>query len=622
MSKINILSSKIYNRISAGEVIDRPYSVVKELVENSIDAGAKNISIEIENGGLSSIKIVDDGLGIEKTELEKSILPHATSKISKVEDLENISSLGFRGEALASIVSVAKVTINSKPQFQQFGGELVAEGGDIISISDSASSNGTEITVNNLFYNAPVRAKFLRSERSEENEISTIVARFILSHEDISFKLISNGKVLLQSFGDGFESVFINIYGIDALNNCFFVDTEKNGVKIKGYLGKHHFTKSNRSYQNVFLNGRYIVNQTISSAIMNAYSSYLMKRQYPVYALVVEVPVDVVDVNVHPNKIDVRFINNQIIYSAIYSVVSKVLDGTSEAVNIIKDNPQINHIQNNQLNTDKNQVKYDRHNMSKPFKFDGFVLNDSGTKNTNLDFKNINDNKTNDVLDIFAENKKYIEELEKKRASDAQNVNVVQESIEINKELKLVGQALNTFLILEDGTDLYFIDQHAGHERLLFDRINKSINSQNIPVQPLLVSYILSVNNAEYEFLLGKLEFFRSIGIDIDEYGNNSFKIYGLPLILTDIDLDKFFKDILSDLNELRKITINDILKEKIALKACKSAIKAGDKLDESEIKCLLNMLNGNLGLKCPHGRPVAIKITRSEIDKWFKRIV
>ena len=335
MAKINLLSSKIYNRIAAGEVVERPASVVKELVENSLDAGATSISIEIENGGISSIKITDNGCGIEKSELKKALMPHATSKISSLKDLDNISSLGFRGEALASIASVSKITIVSKIDETELGASIYSEGGTFSEPIDCGAIKGTEITVNNLFYNTPVREKFLKTARSEESEISSMVSKFILGNTSVAFKYTADGKIVYQSYGDGFESALICIYGPQILSDCFYIDTEKNGIKIKGYLGKHHFTKGNRTYQTVFLNGRYINNQTISSAVNNAYSSYLMKRQYPFYVLSLSVPTEIVDVNVHPNKLDVRFANNQIIYGSVYSVVSKVLDGTSEVLNIV-----------------------------------------------------------------------------------------------------------------------------------------------------------------------------------------------------------------------------------------------------------------------------------------------
>ncbi|MBQ3115621.1 MAG: DNA mismatch repair endonuclease MutL [Clostridia bacterium] len=621
MSKINILSSKIYNRIAAGEVVERPASVVKELVENSIDAGATSISVEIESGGISSIKITDNGCGIEKSELNKALLPHATSKISTLKDLDNILSLGFRGEALASIASVSKISIESKPATQEMGAKISAEGGDMSEIIDCGMVDGTIITVNNLFFNTPAREKFLKTPRSEEGEISSIMSKFILGNPNISFKYVADGKTIYQSYGDGLESAFVCIYGVDTINECFYIDTEKNGIKVKGYIGKHHFTKGNRTYQTTFINGRYIINQTISASISNAYASYLMKRQYPFYVLSISLPSEIVDVNVHPNKLDVRFSNNQIIYGTIYSVVSKVLDGSSEALNIVA---------NNQQNTIEKPIDYVTQNKefasnyprkskgNSSYTLDKITFSDA-YKSSGIKFDKIEESKP--AVDIFAENKAFLEKLEqekKQRLIDEAE----QKTIQIDRELKYIGQVLNTYLILDDGQDVYFVDQHAAHERILFDKINQTYKDGKIITQPLLLPYVLNANNEEFEFLSEKLEVFAKMGIEISEFGRNSFKISAVPTFLADMNLEKFFSSVLNDLNSFKALTINELLQEKLAQKACKSAIKSGDKLSEIQIKTLIDTLKGNIGLKCPHGRPVAIKITRTEIDKWFKRIL
>ncbi len=631
MGKINVLSSKVYNRIAAGEVIERPSSVIKELVENSIDAGATEVCVEIEAGGISFIKVSDNGCGIDKDDLLKSLLPHATSKILKVSDLDNIVSLGFRGEALASIASISKINVKSKPLTQSIGAEIYSEGGQIAPISDCASPNGTEITVKNLFYNTPVRAKFLKTERSEENEITALVTRFILGNPNIAIKYIADGKVCLQSFGDGVESAFVCVYGASVVKDCFYIDVEKHGIRIKGYIGKHYFTKPTRGYQTIFLNNRYVVNQTIASAISNAYSAYLMKRQYPFYSLSISVPTEIVDVNVHPNKTDVRFSNNQIIYGTVYSVISKVLDGSSEAINIVLENHkektsdiQLDYVINNAQKQPKSEKNY---------KFDSVLFNDSAV------CEKVNDVKTQNNSDIFAENKAFLEQLEKGKintkstnfevfnketSANKQQIknNYMQEQLGIERDLVFVGQALNTFLIYQDSDNLFLIDQHAAHERILFDKLNKSFDNNDIIVQPLLIPFVLTVNGNEASFINEKTQILTQLGFEISDFGNNTFKISGIPSFLSNINLQEFFDELLFDMDNLKQVTTQSILKERLAQKACKSAIKAGDKMSESETKCLLDLLKNNLGLKCPHGRPIAIKITKTEIEKWFKRIV
>ena len=306
MAKINILDSSIYNRIAAGEVVDRPYSVVKEFVENSLDAGAKNIEIRIERGGKDSVCVSDDGSGIERSELHAAFLPHATSKIARVEDLDLIRTLGFRGEALASIASVSHVRIRSRYKDAEEAYEISCAGGKIGDVIPCARDAGTEICAENLFYNTPVRAKFLKSDKGEEAEITNFVSRFILGNPSVAFRYYVDGKLILQSFGGGQEEALAAVYGGGIVAECYHIDAIKHGIHISGYVGKPSYTKANRTYQSVFVNGRYVLNNTISSAISNAFASYLMKRQYPFYVLFIDVPPEVVDVNVHPNKSDVR----------------------------------------------------------------------------------------------------------------------------------------------------------------------------------------------------------------------------------------------------------------------------------------------------------------------------
>lgn len=630
MSEINLLSSKIYNRIAAGEVVERPFSVVKELVENSIDAGSKNINVEISDGGKSVIRVFDDGSGIEKDQLKKALLPHATSKIATLDDLDDITTLGFRGEALASIASVSKITITSKPENQQSGARVSAEGGNIGEITDDASPDGTEIVVRNLFYNTPAREKFLKTDRGEESDISAIMAKFILGNPNVAFKYVADGKVVLQSFGDGLESAMISVYGSGIIKDCFYIDSEKNGIKIKGYIGKQYFSKPNRSYQSSFMNGRYVVNQTISAAVTNAYSSYMMKRQYPFYVLSVELPPETVDVNVHPNKTDVRFSDNRIVYGAIYSVLSKVLDGSGEALNIVVEKNSVNtnditndYVTHSGLNQSSAIVKEPKNvkGNEKNLPYENYSYNtlsfcDSG-KIDNLNVDGGNNAKPDD---IFAENKAYLESLEKKKEELLNKP--VQQVVEIETDLRFVGQVLNTFLVFDDGNDIYFVDQHAAHERILFDKFMDQIKSGTIDVQPLLIPYIENVNQEEYTFLLDNVKAFDALGIEISDFGKNSIKISTLPTCFIDMNVKGFLFDVLSDLRGLKSLSIDDILREKIAQKACKAAIKSGDSVSDGEVVIVAEAIKKNMGLKCPHGRPVVVKITRTEIDKWFKRIV
>ena len=680
MAKINILDSSIYNRIAAGEVVDRPYSVVKELVENSLDAHAKNITVAIERGGKDLICVTDDGDGIEKSELRAAFLPHATSKIAKVEDLDDIRTLGFRGEAIASIASVSRMRIRSRARGAGEAFELSCAGGTLGEVSPCPLGEGTEIGVENLFYNTPVRERFLRTDKGEEAEISSYVSRFVLGNPQVSFRYYIGGKLALQSFGGGEEEAVAAVYGGAAVQQCYRIDAVKHGIRLHGYLGKPSFTKPNRTYQSVFVNGRYVVNNTIASAIGNAYGGYLMKRQYPFYVLFVDVPPAVVDVNVHPNKADVRFENNQVIYGCIYSVVSAVLDGNAAALDFVvgaedaaaagdvskqEDAPKMAGISPSELENRReiaeNAVLHstvsetdrekDLFNFAPPSQMRGgerVVFHDSGAhpaapaaEKTGLPFPEAaaagavypKDSHAGAVYpktssagagpsaaspgeDIFAENKRFLAEQERMAREKAKQQKFVFE----NAVYK--GSLFNTYLIYEEGDNAYIIDQHAAHERLIFDRLKAEMEARKVVSQPMLVPYILTLNREEGAFFAEHLATIREIGFDIEEFGGGSFKISAVPLDLQDIDLSAFFADVLAEVGTLRAIKLSELLRDKLAMTACKHAVKGGMLLTDAEQQALFAMLHGDMGLKCPHGRPVAVRMTKAEIEKLFKRIV
>ncbi len=629
MSIINVLDKKVYTQIAAGEVVERPSSVIKELVENSIDAGATEIKINIFGGGKDVIEVFDNGSGIYKADLLKTIMPHATSKVRDLDDLYSIKTLGFRGEALSSIASVSKLKITTKRKEDEIGYTMEVEGGENPEIYVAPSNNGTYITVSNLFFNVPARQKFLKSVRAEENDVTDTVSRLVLANPNIAFKFLVNDTLVLASYGDGIEDAVTAVYGTEFLSQTFNISNYVHGVTIKGYVGKINFTKSNRTYQTVILNGRYIQNQTISSAIMNAYSGYLMKRRYPMAVLYITVPNEIVDVNVTPNKSDVRFIDNSVIYGAVYSTISKVLDGSDSALdiiipshnNVLKSPEQVKneaHIETpddsvivtTRGNQNLNTQKYKTDSFKKEF-LGSFTLF-SEDENVKSDVPQSKSTKEQD--DLFAENKKYIAELESKKFA-------VQEEIERPLQLKYVGQVLNAFLIFEMASDIYLVDQHAAHERLLYNKLLYQRTVKENPTQPLLVPYNLKVNDLEREYVLDKMPFLTNLGLDIELQTDGSFNVYSIPYELIDIELDKFFDDVLCDYS-LRRESVPEIIDQKLMQKACKSAVKAGMSLSTSEVDALITLLNGNINLKCPHGRPIAVKISRHEIDKWFKRVV
>ncbi len=655
MAKINILPAKVYNRIAAGEVVDRPASVVKELLENSIDAGATEIEIYIEQGGKQLIRVVDNGCGIERDDLQSAFLPHATSKISRAEDLESIATLGFRGEAIASIASVAQMSITSKTED---GGcyKLSCNGGELGQITEASGSKGTDVCVELLFYHTPVRLSFLKSDKVEEAEITTLVSRFILNHSNVSFTYYTDGKKTLQSFGGGDEEAMVSVYGASTIAQCFCVNAEKHGVKIRGYIGSQNFYKANKSYQSIFLNGRYIVNAAISSAISSAYSSYLMKRQYPFYVLHIDVPTEVVDVNVHPNKADVRFANNQLIYGCVYSVIAAVLDGQSKGVEYVVKAPFAEMDEVGQVETSKREEKVvevptftyaeAKKEVEKDSPFpsvkekkpplvivqgDKFipVQDDDESPETKREADNLSEllsglkfdapyKKTDvysDTVDNFAVNKQYLEQLDREKKQGQQ------EKISIF-DWQYAGKLFNTYLLYQYQNTVYIIDQHAAHERLIFDRLKEQLDKRIVIRQPMLVPYQIRLNAYESAFIRMQKHIIEDIGFTLEENVECTFEVTQIPLDLRNIDLDRFFHRILADMAGYKAIKLEDIVRERLASDACKAAVKAGMDLSRSEIDKLFELMNGDMGLKCPHGRPVVVKMTKTQIEKMFKRIV
>ncbi len=650
--KIRILGPEVYNQIAAGEVVDRPYSVVKELVENAIDAGSTEITVEIEGGGKSLIRVTDNGGGIAKDDLVNAFLPHATSKLQSASDLFGIATLGFRGEAIASIAAVSHMKIVSRVQNAE-AFSLAADGGVLGSVAQDAGAYGTEVTVRSLFYNTPARMKFMKTDHQEEGDVTQMMARFILSRPGITFHYLVNGKTRFRSYGDGLAAALAAVYGAEILGNLHELDADKHGIRLHGFIGNRFYSKPNRTYQSLFVNGRYVVNQTVAAAATNAYASYLMKRQYPFYVLFLDVPPEIVDVNVHPNKADVRFADNQVIYGSVYSVISAVLDGNSRALEyLVRENVPETRVSAATENAPEAEphrpetVAASEPARSAP-ESDGFripaVPKGRSGKETAVPSMTYEEAKRELAFDIppqagktvsarrglldpptvfsaaqptpkeaeaFEENRKYLLEQEKKQ----QRVDP--------KTLEFKGELFRTYLFYECGDDAYLVDQHAAHERIIYDKLRAQMESRTVVSQPMLMPFTLTVNAQEYAFLEKNFDIMREIGFEIEEFGPNCIKVSSVPADLMGMDLDEFFKEVLSGYESLRAIKLADILKDKLATAACKAAVKGGNRLTEQEVRALLERMDGNMGLKCPHGRPVAVHIAKSELEKLFKRIV
>ncbi len=655
MSIINILDKSVYNKIAAGEVVEKPASVVKELVENSIDANATNITIEILDGGITQIKVSDNGKGIDFDDFEKVFLPHATSKVKTVDDLSQIGTLGFRGEALSSISSVSKVTMASKVENCDSGYQIKVTGGDLGEIMPIGAVTGTYMLIEDLFYNIPARKKFLRKPKLEENEITNYVSRLIMANPNIAFKYMADNKIVYQSFGTGLFDAIYAVYGKSIIDNIVEFNYEKGDFKFSGYLGKPTYSKANRTYQTLIINGRYVINQTISTAIYKAYENFLMKGNFPFYVLNLEIPLDKVDVNVHPNKLDVKFENSNEVFGIIYNGVIDFLYNLNNAKTVVlsdEEEPEVDksklqvltdlrsqfvsnieEMSHSHTNGTENKEDYEIKEISLTGE-EEYEINKKRVEKVDLidNIKEANtDSKTIEkVIPFFTESlvdfkvaspQKY-EEFTKEntyKKPEIENVSVFDD----NTDIKVIGTLFDTYILIEQEGKFILIDQHAGHERLLFDRFSKELESKQVAIQPLLIPYILETNFMEYEFISENIETIQELGFDISDFGDNTFKINSVPLLFKDVNITEFFADILADLNGKIVLTKDQTIRDYIAKSACKSAVKGNDKLSKNEVITLVkDLYKPGQVLLCPHGRPIIVEFDKKEIEKWFKRIV
>ena len=659
MNKINILDSSIFNRIAAGEVVEKPYSVVKELLDNSIDAGATKITIELKNGGIEEIKVSDNGCGIEPDDFSRVFLPHSTSKIRTLEDLDKIGTLGFRGEALASISSVSKVKLQSKTKENELGKEMLIEGGTVRYENEIGFDNGTSITVSEIFFNVPARAKFLRKPRQETSDITNLVARYILANPLISFRYVVDSKEMYFSSGNGLEDAIFVVYGKDCLNSLIPLDyTSANGIKVSGYIGNTTFSKPNRTYQTLIINGRYVINSMVSLCVYNCYEHYLMKGQFPFYIINLNIPLDKLDVNVHPNKLDVRFENSNEIYGVVYTAVSEALNSSNSINEINKPvfeyktvesgisfdpnrsyvEPKVvvvgeNSSNESNLSNEKNVQNNFTENVSQPLE----NTDNSSTMQSTMQTEENVENKSSKTLAMdFFTSLKQNDDLSMHSGStlmnnvfDRVNNQVNNDVIKLKQDsmfknnIKFVGTLFNTYLLVQIENKVYIIDQHAGHERLLFDKLVKEVENNTLSKQYLLLPHVINVNALEQSFLEEHLEDFAKMGFEIEPFGDLCFRCNSIPSLLKDASLNDIFSGILGEISVFKNTKQSDLILTKLMQSACKHAVKAGDTLNEDSVNSLLNqMKQEQMLLQCPHGRPVIIELTKNELEKWFKRIV
>lgn len=602
MKIIHVLDSKTINKIAAGEVIEKPASVVKELVENSIDAKANNITVEVMHGGISSIRISDDGIGINKEDIETAFLRHATSKIKDDKDLNVINTLGFRGEALASIACVSKVEVTSKTKDSLTGRKIYIEGGKIIKAEDCGCPDGTIITIKELFFNTPARLKFLKSESREGIYITEVVQNLTLSHPNISFRYKANEKSYFITKGDGdLKSAILSIYGKEIYNNIIYLNSSVDFIRIEGYVGNSTVARASRTHQSIFINGRYIKNKTITAAVETAFKSMLTINKFPFFILNVYVNPEFIDVNVHPSKLEIKFQDEQMVFKAVYKSVKDVLLSKSGILE-----PSIKFTSN----VPPVYFKQEEMNVFKA-KDENLYSNNKNVPNEEDKIKEKNDINSNGA-EIDSSEYKPIEKY------DSPEINVSPSKIE---PLSIIGQLHFTYIIAEGKDELYMIDQHAAHERINYEKLLNEYKASSIKSQKLLTPIIIDLSFDEKEIVNKNIDLFKNIGFEIEDFGSNSISIRAIPIIYGNPNIKDVFFEILGEININESDVLNTINKV-IYTMACKSSIKAGDKLNNMEmIKLVEELRHCENPYTCPHGRPTIIKMTFYELEKKFKRV-
>ena len=648
MNRIQLLDNLTINKIAAGEVVERPSSVVKELVENSIDAGATSVTVEVKDGGTTFIKITDNGCGIEKEQVRTAFLRHATSKIQFVEDLEKVNSLGFRGEALASIAAVSQVEITTKTADAESGVLLKIEGGTVIEEDNTASVTGTSITVKNLFFNVPARKKFLKKPATESGYITDVINKTALAHPEVSFKYINNGNLLLHTPGSNdVRAVALFVFGKDFAKKMIELEYKDSTYKISGLIGKPELSRANRSYEYLFINGRPVKSSIVSSAVEEAYKTRLMTGKFPVFILEINIDLTMVDVNVHPAKLEVRFDNDNEIFDFVFKAVSKCLENETlipESTWDSKNSKEVKEFFKVPEKEAKQETLYDK--VFSPVSTSEYKTNTEKAEADKTSYKTAsydvpkykNSYSAPDYIAPVKQEEKNnyssskIDELlsyskERNTSSATAKQTEAEYTAEAVKQpffnnYKIIGQLFSTYWMVEQGNSVFVVDQHAAHERVLFEEFTNKLKSESVASQRLLKGEALSLTDAEKNTLESNIELFGKLGFDIEK-SDGKFYLLSVPFIFKNPVGSDYLTDILDMLTDITPESIYDTKLDAIATMACKAAVKANDKLSNAEAEALIVKLLGLVNpFNCPHGRPTIIELTKYELEKKFKRIV
>ena len=681
MRKIAVLDQQTIDKIAAGEVVERPSSIVKELVENAIDAGATAVTVEITDGGKKMIRITDNGGGMERDQVPLAFLRHATSKIEKVEDLEHIASLGFRGEALSSIAAVAQVELITKTPSALSGVRYVINGGVQESLEDMGAPEGTTFLVRNLFYNTPARSKFLKSDTTEGNYVSTLMEQLALSHPEISFKYIQNKQVKLHTSGNyNVKDVIYNIYGRDITKALLEVSYENDFMKIEGFVGKPEISRGNRTFENYYINGRFVKNRIIAKGIEDAYKGFLMQHKFPFVSLHIQMEGNDLDVNVHPSKMEVRFARGTEVYDAVYETVHKALTtremiqtvpfGKEEPVkklsSVVKpgdvpepfemkrraEMPEYRTQVANTVNRTSNvSIKGNDRTVSAPDtamdkkQISSYSTLPQGT--ITMAEQAVREQKIYQTKDPFtkAEEKLFEGTINDKniheKQPDAMQVNMSQEvekqqkpqQLELFEEKllapesrsrhQLIGQIFDTYWLVQFEDKFFIIDQHAAHEKVYYERFVKRFREQTVESQYLSPPLIVSLNLQEEALLKANRKYFEDFGFEIEPFGGKEYCINAVPSNLYGLTEEELFLEMLDNLASEKDKDPLGIFASRLATMACKAAVKGNNQMSDREANALIDeLLTLENPYHCPHGRPTIISMTKTELEKKFKRIV
>ena len=621
MGKIRPLSEDMIGKIAAGEVVERPAAAIKELVENSLDAGATAVTVEIKEGGMASIRVADNGTGIDESDIRMAFERHATSKISREQDLNAIVTLGFRGEALASIAAVSRITMTTRTAERETGIKIRNEGGIITDIQEAACPVGTTVVVNDLFFNVPVRKGFMKKSGQEAAAVHELMTQLLLSRPDISFRYISNGKTEFHSPGDGQTATALQtVYGSRAMKAMKPVDDHGNGLVIKGYVGIGENARGNRNQELFFINGRVMHNRILNEAVENACRERVMIGKFPICALYITIAYEAVDVNVHPNKLEVRFRDETGVYEAVHSAVLTAL----KERDAFEQPPALSLIKEKENIPAENLPP-----VRKPLpKADAVVTvsnvlpAEASAPAEAILSKPVPEYRAVRTPEMNSEEKPAAAKPDKPAAVMREHTEQISTILpKTEKPLKVFGAVFNTYILVEYEDQLLLVDQHAVHERLLFDRLMKVHASGDQSGQELLVPIVISVTNAEQRLLEENREAIESIGMVAEAFGEHDIAVRTIPMILGEAQTKDFIRDVIEELQNGRDPTFE---KRRTALlqTACKHAVKGGDALTENQLRSLLDtMIEQKVTPTCPHGRPLVISISHRELDRKFKRI-